>query len=122
MEAREHSRPIIRAEEIHSKISEHFLHLDNFSVSGYLFQNLQKAIRFVSRPWTMTPPTKAASGISAIQNQRTSFSESDSDIEDITPRFGRGGPQFDEHGKIKAENKSAGDKLRSGALVLLVWG
>jgi hypothetical protein len=61
---------------------------------------------------------EGALGYYAIHNQEMGRSDFDSETVDSTPRSGRGGPRFDEHGNSKAGNKSAGEKLRSGAFVL----
>jgi hypothetical protein len=63
-------------------------------------------------------PGEGGFGYSAICNREVNRSDYHSATEDITPRSGRSGPRLDEHGKIKAGNKSAGLKLRSGAFVL----
>jgi hypothetical protein len=51
-------------------------------------------------------------------NQEMNRSDYDSEALYSTSRSRRGGPRVDEHGKRKAGNKSAGEKLRSGVLVL----
>jgi len=63
-------------------------------------------------------PDEGGFGYSDKCYQEMNRSDYDSETLYSTPRSGRGGPRVGEHGKRKTGNKSAGEKLRSRALVL----